>query len=261
MRYKLLFFIITSFFLTAAAFAKNHSASIANAVETASASHCYFVPPPQWEIADPSTLSPKVKIAFLKTSNKGFCPSINLAIEETDVSLSEYLKAVKTIHEQDRKNQWRALGKVRTAAGMAQLTEIDSTTEWGPVRILQLILIKDKYAYVVTAAALKEEMSNYYKEVQAAFRSLTISHDLLQNIPQQERRDMLKDQQTVLFAAASSEKSFFEDPVFLEKNLIPFQKMVIDNFTDMGAFWQILVLRNVHDKLHTIHETNQVGPL
>src|SRR3984957_10065767 len=219
---RMLLLAILSLFLTPL-FAKNHSASIAQAVETTSESHCYFVPPPGWEIADPSTLSSKIKIAFLKNSGKGFCPSINLAIEETDVSLSEYLKAVKTIHEQDRKNQWRALGKVRTVAGMAQLTEIDSTTEWGPVRILQLILIKDKHAYVVTAAALKEEMSNYYKEVQAAFRSLTISHDLLQNIPQQERRDMLKDQHTALFAAASSEKSFFEDPVFLEKNLIPFQ--------------------------------------
>jgi hypothetical protein len=250
---RILFILIVV--LTTSLFAKNNS--IAHIAEATSASQCYFVPPPEWEIADPSTLSPAVKISFLKNSGKGFCPSINLAIEETDVSLSDYLKAVKTIHEQDRKNQWRALGKVRTSAGMAQLTEIDSTTEWGPVRILQLILIKDKHAYVLTAAALKEEMSNYYKEVQAAFRSLTISYDLLQNIPQQERREMLNAKQEALLAAASSEKLFFEDPVFIEKNVIPFQKTVIDNFTDMGAFWQILVLRNVHEKLHTLQETHE----
>lgn len=240
----LLLIIVSSFFFTAA-FAKN---SIASAVETTSASQCYFVPPTDWEISDPRTLSPKVKISFLKNSGKGFCPSINLAIEETDVSLSEYLKAVKAIHEQDRKNQWRSLGKVRTVAGMAQLTEIDTTSEWGPVRILQLILIKDKHAYVLTAAALKEELSNHYKEVQSAFRSLTISHDLLENIPQQERRDMLKDKQRALYNAATPA----EDTVFKEKYWAPFEKMVVDNFSDMGAYWQILVLRNAHEQLKQI---------
>ncbi len=193
-----IFLLLISTFVLPEVYPKNHSAAIAQAVDNISSSQCYFVPPENWEIADPKTLSPKVQIAFLTKSVKGFCPSINLAIEETDASLNDYLKAVKAIHEQDRNNQWRSLGKVRTAAGLGQLTEVDTKTEWGAVRILQLILIKDKHAYVLTAAALKEEMSNYYKEIQSAFRSFTISNDLFENVPQLDRRETLKQNQSAL---------------------------------------------------------------
>ena len=159
---------LSSCFFTAAV-GKNHSASLAQAVETTEVSQCFFISPENWDIADPGTLSPKVKIAFLKNSGKGFCPSINLAIEETDVSLSDYLKAVKAIHEQDRNNHWRPLGKVRTAAGLAQLTEIDSTTEWGPVRILQLILMRDKRVYVLTAQPLEKRCRVIIRRFNAHF--------------------------------------------------------------------------------------------
>jgi hypothetical protein len=253
--------LITTVFIPRSGYSKNHSAALAQAVEAIDASQCFFIPPENWDIVDPKTLSPKVKMAFLKNSGKGFCPSINLAVEETDVSLSDYLKAVKAIHEQDRNNHWRPLGKVRTAAGLAQLTEIDSTTEWGPVRILQLILMRDKCAYVLTAAALKEEISHYYQEIQCAFRSLTLSHDLLSAIPQLERREMLKQQQVELFAAAkkhlqssTQKKNLFEDSSFEQHYWSAFQKTLLDNFGDMGAFWQILFLRNTREKILSLSE-------
>jgi hypothetical protein len=237
-------------------FAKHQTPSVSQDSESPANSLYFFVPPDGWEIADPNTLTPRVKIAFLKRSNKGFCPSINLAVEETTVSLSEYLKAVKAIHEQDRTNHWRALGKVRTQAGLAQLTEIDSNTDLGPVRILQLILIKEGRAYVLTAAALKEEISEYYKDFQAAFRSLTLTSDLLSNIPQLERRENLKEkQQQLLIAAQESLKSFSEkknlldDNNFQEKHWAPFQSFILENFKDMGTFWQIMLLKNNQEKL------------
>jgi len=235
-------------------FAKSSSVSIELAAKTLHSSQCFFIPPEGWEIADPRSLSSKVKIAFLKKSMNGFCPSINLAVEDTDATLNEYLKAVKAIHEQDRTNQWRALGKVRTGAGLAQLTEVDSTTEWGPVRILQLILVKEGHAYVLTAAALKEEISNYYKDFQSSFRSFTLSNDLFSNVPQTERRQLLKQQQFDLFAASenfyrSQKKNPMQDQDFKEQHWLPFQTTILDEFGDMGAFWQILVLRNAHEKL------------
>ena len=233
-------------------FAKQQVQSFLQNSETASdAAQCYFIPPEGWEIADPKTYTSHVQIAFLKRTNKGFFPSINLAIEETQATLSDYLKAVKAIHEQDRNNHWRALGKVQTAAGLAQLTEIDSTIEIGPIRLLQLILIKEGRAYVLTAAALKEEFSTYYKNFQTAFRSLTLSTDLLGNIPQLERRENLKNRyQQLLTAGASLENANpFEDPVFQEAQWAPFQQSVIDNFADMGAFWQVLFLKNTQEKL------------
>jgi hypothetical protein len=241
------------------AHAKQHT-SLEKAVEYSQPSLCYFTPPSGWDIADPSSLSPRVKIAFLKSTSNGFCPSINLAIEETSVSLNEYLKAVKAIHEQDRSNNWRALGKVKTSAGLAQLTEIDSKTEWGPIRILQLIFLKDGQAYVITASALREDFSNYYKEIQSAFRSLTLSSDLLGNIPQTERREMLKGKQHQLIEAAEKmlasskeSKNLLEDPHFQEKHWAPFQQAVLSSFGDMGAFWQVLILKSAQEKLLSLN--------
>lgn len=235
---------------------KQHTTSIEKAVETTTDSLCFFTPPSGWEIADPMSLSPRVKIAFLKHTQSGFCPSINLAVEKTPVNLNEYLKAVRIIHEQDRGNRWRALGKVRTNAGLAQLTEIDSKSEWGPIRILQLLLLKDGYAYVLTSAALKEEFSNYYKEIQSAFRSLSLSTDLFSNIPQTDRRETLKQKQQQLIQAAERmladsplPKTILEDALFHKKHWIPFQEAVLDSFKDMGAFWQILLLKNTQEKL------------
>ncbi len=235
-------------------FAKTSASPLLQAVEAVHSSQCYFIPPEKWEVSDPRSLSPKVKIAFLKKGGNGFCPSINLAIEETNASSSEYLKAVKAIHEQDRNTQWRALGKVRTGAGHAQLTEIDSTSEWGPVRILQLILVKEGHAYVMTAAALKEDISKYYKDFQAAFRSFTLTSDLFSNIPQTDRRQTLRQLQSDMLAASekffqTQKKSPMADGKFKEEHWLPFQKSVLDDFGDMGTFWQILVLRNANEKL------------
>lgn len=223
---------------------------------------CFFIPPEGWEIADPKTLAPQVKIAFLKASKKGLCPSINLAIEETPATLSEYLKAVKTIHEQNRNNQWRTLGKVHTPAGLAQLTEIDSTSEFGPIRILQLILIQEGHAYILTAAALKTEMPDYYKDFQRAFRSLTLTSDLCSSIPQLERRESLKEKQRLLLQEAEQALSLvqaqaegealFADSSFQTKHWLPFQTTILENFADMGPFWQILFLKTTQEKLLSI---------
>lgn len=251
---------------SSAAIAKQPGIALEKAAEHSSSSLCFFTPPSGWEIADPRSHSSRVKMAFLKSSGNGFCPSINLAIEETPVSLSEYLKAVKAIHEQDRSNHWRALGKVKTNAGLAQLTEIDSKTEWGPVRILQLIFLKEGHAYVVTASALRDDFSNYYKEIQSAFRSLTLSTDLLGNIPQTERREMLKTRQRQLVQAAEEalsaskeNKNLLEDAHFQEKHWIPFQQAVLSSFNDMGAFWQVLILQNAQEKLLSLN-TRDVPP-
>lgn len=258
MAWKTKFFIVFCTIAAAPSIAKQHAVSVEKAAESMASSLCFFTPPQGWEIADPRSLSPKVKIAFLKNTGKGFCPSINLAIEETSASLNEYLKAVKSIHEQDRSNHWRALGKVRTAAGLAQLTEIDGTTEWGPIRMLQLILIKEGHAYVLTAAVLKEEFANFYKEIQSAFRSMTLSSDLLGNIPQLERREMLKQDQLQLIEAAKNAlgaspdvKNILDDPLFQENHWLPFQQAILTKFTDMGAFWQVLLLKSTQEKLLT----------
>jgi hypothetical protein len=197
---------------------------------------CFFNPPREWTIADPGALSSHVQVAFIKPRAQGFCPSINLAIEETSVSLSEYLKAVKGIHEQDRANQWRALGKVKTAAGMAQLTQIDTPSEWGPLRLLQLILIKDAHAYILTAAALKEEFSQFYQEIQSSFRSLNLTSDLFLPLSQLEQREQIKHKKEELINS-------------LGVGWAAFEQEITSHSAEMGSYWQLLVLKEAQEEL------------
>jgi len=211
---------------------------------------CFFCPPQNWEMANPSTLSPRVKIAFMKPTLSGFCPSINLSIESTSVSLPEYIKAVKSIHEQDRNNHWRALGKVHTEAGVAQLTQIDTPSEWGTIRMLQLIFLKEGSAYLLTAAALKSEFSKFYKEIQTSFRSLTLTADLFQPIAQLEKKELLKEKKGQLLekiAPLQGDKPI--EALLKDPRWITFEQEVATHASDMGAYWQILVLKETQEEL------------
>ncbi|MBS0620778.1 MAG: hypothetical protein JSS61_04895 [Verrucomicrobia bacterium] len=207
----------------------------------------YFLPPSQWQIAPPEKLSSRVKMAFMKKTSSGLCPSINLAVERTDATLGEYLKAVKETYERDRNKHWRALGKVKTAAGLAQLTEVDLPSEWGPVRILQQIFLKEGHAYILTAAALREEFAEHYKEIQTSFRSFTLTNDLLSTIPELQRRSLLKEKQEHLLLAALDDS--FDEENFQKECWLPFQEMILSQFSDMGPFWQTLILKTSRSAL------------
>jgi len=215
-----------------------------------SSSYCFFQSPKGWNISDPKLFSPRVQIGFFSRGKKEIGPSLNLAIEETHLPLSDYLKAVKAIHESDPASRWRQLGKIQTQAGLAQLTELDTKTELGPMRILQMILVKDGKAYILTAGAHKEEFAEYYQDFQKSFRSFQITVDLISSIPQADRRERLKQAQEGLFQKWSalctdsmSAEALFSDSVFQKEAWLPFQNLVIQQFEDMGVFWQVQILR------------------
>lgn len=213
------------------------------------ASQCYFIPPKNWDLADPKLMSGRVKIGFLGKNKKGFSPSLNLAVEENiGVSIGEYLKIVKKLHEEDHQNTWRELGKVRTNAGPARLTQIDSQTEFGAVRILQLILLKEDTAYILTAAALKEEFAELYQDIQTAFRSITITANLLEAIPEPSRRDSILQKKDLL-VKAWREKG---EGDFQKAHWVPFQNFIVKSTADMGAHWQLLMLESVKRDLESI---------
>ncbi|MBS0652996.1 MAG: hypothetical protein JSR39_05645 [Verrucomicrobia bacterium] len=224
----------------------------------------YITPPKGWEIANPKFLAKSVQIAFLKKSGSGFCPSINLAVEKSNLSLPEYLNVIRQIHESDKRNRWRQLGKVHTLSGIGQLTEIDTSTEFGPVRMLQLILVKQGYTYVVTAAALKEEIAQHYQEFQSAFRSLQVTSDLISTVPQMERRDTLKERSEQLISTwqniLQQGTTTLLDPGFQKDHWIPFQNSIVQDFEDMGSHWQVLLLKNVQEKMVALIPQVEVHP-
>lgn len=194
-------------------------------------SFCYFTSPQKWNMIHPSELSCHVKIGFVTEGKKGFHPSLNLALEPVSLSLADYVQKVKEIHKTDRNKEWRDLGKFQTAAGEGRLTEIKSKTEWGTARMLQLLFIKGDTAYVLTACALKEEFSAHYGAFQEAFRSLNVVQDPLESL------------------IHSSHKEAFETLINnYRKQAISWdsvQKMVLEDFSEMGTCWQIFTLKSL----------------
>lgn len=187
------------------------------------AADVFFIPPKDWLLVDPKILSSHVKICFMGNAKEDFRPSMNLAIEEVNVSLNEYVAAVKKIYGSNRDNRFRDLGKIQTNAGEARMTSVDLQTQWGAARLMQLIFVKESKVYILTAGASKEDFSNYAKEFDKAFRSLTYTTDLVSCIPEQSRRETLEKKRITL-------------------NSEDFQKYILEEFKDMGAYWQILVL-------------------
>lgn len=133
-----------------------------------------FTPPTGWEMAESKALSPNVKAMVVGKGNKEFPPSINLAVEPYKGSQKEYLKLVKRINDAARR-EWKDLGLIRTSAGDASLSQVDEKGEWGDIRMMHVILVKDEMAYILTAAAAREEFSHFYKDFFAAMRSLNIT--------------------------------------------------------------------------------------
>jgi hypothetical protein len=222
----------------------------------AAADYSFFIPPKDWELANPEKLSPRVKMGFIGSTKKELRPSVNLAMEEVDVSMNDYVAAVKKIHESDPNNRWRDLGKFSTPAGEARLTEIEAKSEWGDVRLLQLIILKNKTAYIITASALKEEFSRFYQEFQSVFRSFTITSDLIGAVPNSEKRQKFQNKCSALTKpfiekakAAGSLEQAFADEKFQKDHWLPFQNSVIHDYADMGAYWQVLILQSTHEKL------------
>ena len=212
------------------------------------ADYCYFIPPKGWDLADQSKLSPRVKICFIGKSSKNLLPSVNLAEEEVDVSLKTYVDIVKNDCLKDPNTKWRDLGKYNTPLGEGRLTEREIKTEWGLSRQVQLIVIKDKMAYILTAGALKEEFSSHYKNIEAVLRSLTITKDLAADIPSADKRMVLREMagkiQTDFKEALS-----FDSEKFQKKSWKPFEHKIINDFTEMGPYWQILLLRQIQHQL------------
>ncbi len=135
-----------------------------------------FTPPSGWRFAEATTLPKSVKIMVVGQGQSQFPPSMNLGTEEFAGTLKDYLKTIKSVNDL-RHADWKDLGTIRTEAGNASLSQVDMKTQWGDVRLMHVILMHDGMAYILTAAALKDEFPTYYKEFFKAMTSLKITKD------------------------------------------------------------------------------------
>ncbi len=140
---------------------------------TITAQEAQFSPPKGWRLAEKDQLPSHVQVMVVGEGELEFPPSINLSTETFFGTLKDYLKIVKKINE-DRGSEWNDLGKIKTLAGEASLSQATNMTKWGPVRMMHVILVRDDTVYILSAAALQNEFSNYYKQFFESFRTFNI---------------------------------------------------------------------------------------
>ncbi|MBA3957626.1 MAG: hypothetical protein H0X51_04420 [Parachlamydiaceae bacterium] len=134
-----------------------------------------FTPPAGWRFAD--TKSQKhVHTMVVGKGQRELPPSITLGTDRSPGTLKEYLKRIKGISE-SKGGDWKDLGNILTDAGEARLVQEDMKTQWGELRIMYVILLKNGTAYILTAAALKEEFAKFYPEFFRSMRSLRITDE------------------------------------------------------------------------------------
>lgn len=147
------------------------NATSSTAPATALQKTIVFTPPAGWHSTDSKDLLGSVKVMVVGKGEHEFPPSINLGTETYKGTLKQYLKRIKEINA-SQGHEWKDLGTIRTPAGEASLSQADTKTKWGEVRMMHVILRKDNTVYILTAASLKEEFPKFYKDFFAAFRSL-----------------------------------------------------------------------------------------
>ncbi len=128
--------------------------------------------PRGWNFVDDKTQLPgKIALIFVGEGKGGFTPSINVAMEETDMQISEYVKLAKEYHTDQTGTVCQSMGQVQTRSGMAEVLQIERGTQWGDVRFIQASLIQNGKAYVITATCLTEEFSqlapHFFKSIQS----------------------------------------------------------------------------------------------
>lgn len=235
-----------------------------NAVEDESLS-CYFLPPKGWEYIDPKVLPPLVKVMIRGKGVGELPPSINLAVEKTDSTIEEYLNAIKTMNQLDRCTRWSRLGTMPSQAGELYLTQLDTQSKWGEVRMIQAITIQDGVVYVLTATALRTEFSKYCSDFFKAIQSFAINKNASEMIVDPQKQQLLKTglkqlqeswKAIYLKTSPSNEppsprnipQSIFESNEFKTK-WVAFEQMVDKNFAEMGDSWKAYLYKQVKEEL------------
>ena len=148
---------------------KTNTQAIVN--EQSSSTSVMFTPPTGWRNADATALSEHVNIMVVGQGKHELPPSMTLGTENYQGTLKQYLKRIKEINR-SKGYEWKDLGSIRTEAGNASLSQVDTRSQGGDVRMMHVILLRDGVIYILTAAALKEEFPSFYKEIFNSFRSL-----------------------------------------------------------------------------------------
>lgn len=224
-----------------------------------------FIPPKGWSAADSAVLPSTVQFLVFGKGAHPFPPSMNLTTEPFGGSLKQYLGIVKNMNAAQG-YEWKDLGTIETESGPASLSQVDTKSEWGEVRMMHVIFIKDNRIFNLTSAALKEEFSKFYKDFFTAVGTLRINKDILDMVKQPQKKTELKtaynkvlnqwkdllmqkkkEQPTV--EIDSMKDQLFESKQFQTQVWTSFKDNLNKKYSDMGPEWQDFVLQKIENDL------------
>jgi hypothetical protein len=228
-----------------------------------------FTSPTDWHMADPNALPSHVRAMVVGNGPSHFPPSLNLSSEPYKGTLRQYLKIVKNMNSAQG-YEWKDLGTIRTEAGNASLSQVDTKTQWGDTRLMHAILIKNGNVYILTASALKNEFSIFYKDFFAAMRSLRVTNDLYSMVsnPQQLTQlktatEKLQAQWKILLeekqkeypsmALSGLQEDTFKSGEFQNTNWIPFKEMLSQKYGQLGSEWHSLFIQKLQEQLFNLN--------
>lgn len=199
-----------------------------------------FIPPEGWECVKPKNLPESIEIAFLKKGLIRFSPSLNLSKEKVSVTFKEYLRSVKKLHERDLKVEWNDLGEFSCGAGKGNLADIRTPSAGGELRMLQAIIMKDGWAFILTGAAKREDFPAERGIFLKTMRSLTVVPDLFAAIPdEKKRRDLKKTYDSLNLCESEEERA-------LRWKSLP---GLLSEYETLGMYWLFLALREGHERI------------
>ncbi|MCH9610902.1 MAG: hypothetical protein S4CHLAM81_05270 [Chlamydiales bacterium] len=139
------------------------------------ASELRFSVPDGWEcVTDQTQLPKKVQVLAISPTKTRFTPSINIATEDTEQTISDYVETAKLYHESEGQTKVTRMGQIPTKAGSAELLQIDRKTDFGVVRFIQAAIIEQETAYVITATCLRDEFASYCSSFFDSIKSFEI---------------------------------------------------------------------------------------
>ncbi|NGX55815.1 MAG: hypothetical protein K1060chlam5_00042 [Candidatus Anoxychlamydiales bacterium] len=224
MKFFLLFlFFITSFF--------------------ANEKYAYFIEPKDYQIVNPNAYTKHVKIGFIKKSLSSFSNSINLATQETSLNIDEYSKEVERTINQDENSKWSKIGFFKTKNYSVYLAKIEKLTKFGNVQMLQMYYIENNFAYVITAASLKENFLKNLKIFKEVIESFEISDDIFSFLHSSQSEDIKKE----YFDCIKINKD--KNKKFIYKNLKEFEKIISKKKFRLSNHFKFMLLKDLSNKL------------
>ncbi|CCB89374.1 hypothetical protein [Simkania negevensis] len=214
----------------------------------------FFQPPEGWLMSNPTHLEDGLKIGFVQSQRKIFTPAISLYIEKIPCDEKTYLNAVLKNHRSDITKSIRGLGLLQTKSGKSHLLQIDTKSNWGKIRILQSILVKEGYAYIQTATCLREDFLKINQELLKSFQSLCVADDLPSTLENHEELDkklatLLTSWKKHLQTAKGEKEDLFKANFFQRNQWLPFTEYITHNYAEFGICWQILAIQYVKEQL------------